>query len=60
MGGKSVLVMYAVIRATRGAEKGGRGGIGRGLGVRTLSGRYINVLRDPLYRILWSSTISVC
>ena len=32
-------------------EKGGTGGIGLCLGVRTLSGRY-----DPLYRILWSST----
>ena len=58
MGAKLGLMMYIAIHATRGAEKGGRGGIGRGLNVEWQI--YVNVLRDPLHRILWSSTISVC
>lgn len=46
-GWENELMMYIVSRA----EKGGRGGIRLGLGVRTLSGRY-----DPQYKISWSST----
>ena len=53
MGGKSGWMMYIASRRTRSAEKGGRGGIGRGLGVRTLSGRYTSMCYAIQYMVVY-------